>query len=81
MKLIIVFLLFLSLFGFTTNPKPKYKWKGKEVTYAQYRDSLKVEYKKMYKTDIVRRGTTKENNYSPEGVAQMKRQNLFNPSK
>jgi hypothetical protein len=34
-------------------------------------------YKKMYKTNTVRRGTTKDNNYSPEGIAQMKRQNLF----
>ncbi len=56
-------------------------WKS---TVGNNLQSLEVaidKYKKMYKTDIVRRGNTKENNYSPEGVAQMKRQNLFNPSK
>lgn len=38
-------------------------------------------YKSMYKTDVVRKGTTKQNNYTSEGIAQMKRQNLFTPSK
>lgn len=38
------------------------------------------EYKKRYNTNIVRRGTTKQNNYSKEGIAQMKLQNLFTSS-
>lgn len=37
--------------------------------------------KAKYKTDIVLRGTTTQNNYSPESIEQMKRQNLFTPSK
>ncbi len=39
-------------------------------------DSIE-KYKKMYKTNVVRSGTTKENNYTPEGIRQMKTQNLF----
>ena len=27
-------------------PKPKYIWRGKEVSYKQYRDSLRIEYLK-----------------------------------
>jgi len=38
-------------------------------------------YMKQYKTDIVRRGTTQQNDFTPEGIAQMKLQNLFTPSK
>ncbi len=56
-------------------------WKSTVGNNLQALEVAIDKYKKMYKTDIVRRGTTKENNYSPEGVAQMKRQNLFNPSK
>lgn len=37
--------------------------------------------KREYKTDIVLRGTTTQNNYSPESIQQMKRQNLMTPSK
>lgn len=37
--------------------------------------------KAEYKTNIVLSGTTTQNNYSPESIAQMKRQNLFTPSK
>lgn len=44
-------------------------------------DDAIEKYKSMYKTDVVRRGTTKQNNYTPEGTSQMKRQNLFTPSK
>ncbi len=44
-------------------------------------ESAIEKYKLMYKTDTVRRGTTKQNDYTPEGITQMKRQNLFTPSK
>ena len=42
-------------------------------------DSIEA-YKRKYKTDTVRRGTTAKNNYSEEGIKQMKLQNLFTPS-
>lgn len=44
MKILMV--LFLFLFSFKSQEPPKYKWKGKEVSYKQYRDSLRVEYLK-----------------------------------
>ena len=43
MRLVFFILLFLSISSFGQE-KPKYFWKGKSVTYKQYRDSLKMEY-------------------------------------
>lgn len=47
---IILFCLFIFLVGFNSQEPPKYKWNGKEVTYKQYRDSLRVEYLKYCKS-------------------------------
>lgn len=44
--LIVLFVLFVSLVSFKTQEPPKRKWNGKEITYSQYRDSLRVEYLK-----------------------------------
>ncbi len=44
MKFILILFLFISYYV-TETPKPtKYNWKGKEVTYKEYRDSLRVQY-------------------------------------
>jgi len=62
MKLFSFIFLFLFL-SKQQEPKSKYSWKGKEVTYKQYRDSLRVEYikycedlQKRNKLDSFRRG-------------------------
>ena len=44
MKFLLI--LFLFFFGDKIQEPPKYKWNGKDVTYKQYRDSLRVEYLK-----------------------------------
>lgn len=45
MKLLIVLFVLLTSFNLK-EPEPKYTWKGKEIPYKQWRDSLKVEYLK-----------------------------------
>ena len=41
--LLVIVVAFLCL---SFNQPPKYTWNGKNVTYKQYRDSLRVEYLK-----------------------------------
>ena len=53
MKLLSIIFLFLCLFK-QQEPKPKYTWNGKEITYKQYRDSLRIEYFK-YCNDLQRK--------------------------
>lgn len=45
MKFFSIIFLFLTL-SKQQEPKPKYIWRGKEVSYKQYRDSLRIEYLK-----------------------------------
>lgn len=44
MKSLLVLVVTFMCLSF--NQPPKYTWKGKDVTYKQYRDSLNLEYNK-----------------------------------
>jgi hypothetical protein len=45
MRILLFLFIVMSSFKSQEQP-PKYTWNGKNVTYKQYRDSLRVEYLK-----------------------------------